>query len=277
MSQAYKKTMTKLFWSINFGLILFMMSACGSEKVRENTRLTERDVTYQKGLALFNASKYAESAPFFLKLSQSSVEQYDEIYNSSLWNLSLIYEKFGEFDKAVFALQELERRHSPTISVFKIQLSLMKNYIRLDNKLMALEIRKKVDATIPVNSYPLSEIYFSIADNTFFNYDISMIEELKFLGEIEKYFIFVMESKNSSFNSRATDLLIGLYDGFFKAFNNDAFNDKFKRTLSIELLEQLRRFDNYKLNDLNLNPKTISKFSSYSVDKQKILTDWLHR
>lgn len=278
MSQAYKKTTIKSFSLIRFLFMFLFLFSCASHKViRQERRLTEREVIYQKGLALFNISKYAEAAPFFLKVSQASVDQQDEIYNSSLWNLTLIYEKFGDFDKSVLALQELERRRPTTISIFKIQLSLIKNYIRLGNKKVALEIRKKIDSSSPLDHYSLNEIYFSIAENTSFNFDLQMVEELQFLGEIEKYFIFAMESKQSAVNVRATELLTALYDGFFKALEKDSFNYDFKKALAVELLEQLRRFEIYKLDDTNLNENTISKFSAYSVEKQKILTDWLHQ
>lgn len=267
----------KLFRSISLFLFpLLLLLSCATKGTLNSVPLSPREVTYQKGLLLFNVSKYAEAAAFFLKISQNPNDPYDEIYNSSLWNLSLIYEKFGDFDKSVFALQELEKRRPSSISLFKIRLALMKNYIRLGNKKVALEIRKQIDSSLPVSHYSLSDIYFSAAENTSFNFDLQMLQELQFLGEIQKYFVFVMESKDVSVNARATDLLMGLYDVFFKAFEKDSFNYEFKKSLAIELLEQLRRFNHYKLDDLNLNMKTMARFSAYSNKKQKYLTDWLH-
>lgn len=267
----------KLFKSISLFLFLLVsLFSCATKGPLNNVALSPREMTYQKGLLLFNALKYAEAASFFLKISQNPNDPNDEIYNSSLWNLSLIYEKFGDFDKAVFALQELEKRRSSSISLFKIQLALMKNYIRLGNKKVALEIRKQIDSSLPVSHHSLSDIYFSVAENTNFNFDLQMLQELQFLGEIQKYFVFVMESKDVAVNARATELLMGLYDVFFKAFEKDSLNYEFKKSLAIELLEQLRRFDHYKLDDLNLNMKTMVRFSAYSNEKQKFLTDWLH-
>jgi tetratricopeptide (TPR) repeat protein len=260
-------------------IIAGLVVSCSSNQkvVREERRLTEREVTFQKGLALFNISKYIESAGFFMKVTQNPLSDSDEIYHTSLWCLSIIYEKHGDFDKAILALQELKVRKPSTISLFKIQLSLMKNYIRVGNNKMASEIRKQIDTSFPLDRYGINEIYFSIAENVNFNYDLSMLEELQFLGEVQKYFIYVMESKEPVLNEKSTELLITLYDGFFKAIEKDSFNNDFKKSLVIELLEQMRRFDRYKLDDLNLNPKTISKFSLYSIKKEQFLTDWLHQ
>ena len=277
MSQAYKKTTPRLFWSISFALIFLWLCSCTTQTERKEAQLTSREMTFQKGLLLFNISKYAEAAPFFLKISQNALSPSDEIYNSSLWNLTVIYEKFGDYDKAVLALHELEERQPSAISLFKIQLSLMKNYTRLNNRKITSEIKSKIDASLPVNRYSLSEIYFSVAENTGFNFDLQMLQELQFLGEIQKYFVFVMESKDISVNARATELLIYLYDTFLKAIEKDSYNNEFRRAIAIELLSQLRKFDHYKLDRINLNMKTIAKFSVYSIEKQKYLTDWLHQ
>jgi hypothetical protein len=273
MSQAYKKMLRKLQLLNKLILCFLFLASC---VVRQERRLTEREVIYQKGLSLFSSSKYLESAAFFLKVAQNPEDDSDELYNSSLWNLSLVYERYGEFDKSILALQELERRKPATISLFKIQLSLMKNYIRIGNQKVSDDYRKKIDNTSPIDRYGINEIYFSLLENVSFNYDQVMVEELKFLGDTQKYFIFIMEKKTPSLSDKATELLITLYDGFFIALERDTFNRQFKKTLAIELLEQLRRFDYYKLDEPQLNLKTIAKFSHYSNEKQKYLTKWLY-
>ena len=43
------------------------------------------------------------------------------------------------------------------------------------------------------------------------------------------------------------------------------------------LLDVLRKFDQYKLNDLNLDMKTVAHFSVYADKKQKQIVDWLYK
>lgn len=259
--------------------ILFLVSCqtLSRSDSNEPVRLTEREVVFQKGLALYENNKFSESAPFFLKVTQSNLGPNDEVYDMSLWKLAGIYEKFGDFEKAVLSLLELEKRRPLAIPLFRIQLALAKNYIRLENKTLALKIEQEIDQSQPARTHSLSEIYVALEENSNFNYDHLIIEELQFLGEVQKYFLFIMESHETPLNQKATDLLIHIYDGFFNRFSQNTMSYLFKRSLSIELLEQLRKFDTYKLNTMNINPYTVSKFSNYSDEKQKFLTDWLHQ
>lgn len=259
--------------------VLFLVSCqtLSRSDSNEPVRLTEREVVFQKGLALYENNKFSESAPFFLKVTQSSLGPNDEVYDMSLWKLAGIYEKFGDFEKAVLSLLELEKRRPLAIPLFRIQLALAKNYIRLENKTLALKIEQEIDQSQPARTHSLSEIYVALEENSNFNYDHLIIEELQFLGEVQKYFLFIMESHETPLNQKATDLLIHIYDGFFNRFSQNTMSYLFKRSLSIELLEQLRKFDTYKLNTMNINPYTVSKFSNYSDEKQKFLTDWLHQ
>lgn len=280
MLKTFCSTSKKFLRSINFiavgGLLLFSCQSFAPKNRSEQPRLTERDVVFQKGLALFDNQKFEESSVFFLKVTQSNLGSNDEVYNTSLWKLSTIYEKFGQYEKAVLALLEIEKRQSKNIPLFRIQLALAKNYIRLENKDLAFKIEQQVDQSKPTRNYSLHEIYTALEENSNFNYDHLILEELQFLGEIQKYFIFVMESSEAPLNQKTTELLIHIYDGFFKRFSSTTTNYEFKKALSIELLEQLRKFDFYKLNTINIYPYTISKFSNYTAEKQKFLTDWLH-
>lgn len=281
MSKALKIISNKWPLLIKYGLlVVFLMFgiSCQTPKIETSRpRLTERELIYEKGKALFENGNYRESSVFFLKVTQSSLGPEDEVYNQSLWKLVMVYEKSGDFEKAILALLELENRKSIQIPLFHVQLALAKNYLRLENKDLAFKIEKEIDRSAPARNYSLKEIYAALEQNSDFNYDHLIIEELQFLGKIQKYYIFVMESSESSINQNATDLLIHIYDGFFKVLAKDTTNPGFKKNLSIELLEQLRKFDLYKLSTININPYTISKFSNYSEQKQKFLIDWLHQ
>lgn len=260
-----------------YSLILFSCQHLSVCREAEPPRLTEREVIFQKGLALFENEKFVESAGFFLKVTQTNLGPDDDIYNTSLWKLSTVYEKTGEHEKAVLALLELEKRKPGKLPLFRLQLALEKNYIRLENKELAFKIGQEIDQSNPAQQYSLQDIYIALEENSNFNYDHLIIEELQFLGQIQKYFIYIMESQEAPLNQKATDLLLHIYDGFFVKFNGTSVSYQFKKTLSIELLEQLRKFDIYKLSSINVNPYTISKFSKYNTEKQKFLTDWLHQ
>lgn len=283
MLKIYKKISIKsLPLSKYFLLILTFvflgLSSCQlfSEKKIEH-HLTEREELYEKGLALFNLSKYSEASLFFLKVTQVALSDQDEVYNNSLWHLSFIYEKYGEFDKAIFAVSELESRRPLALSPLMLRLSLMKNYIRVANFKMAFDIRKKIDSSIAKGQVGSSEVFKSLYESTQFNYDLMMKEELQFLGEIQKYFIQIMESNDQNLNEKTTNLLITLYNVFFKALEKDQFKIDFRKLIAAELLDQLRRFDGYKLDYSDSNKKTIDQFSKYSQKKQKYLIDWLHK
>lgn len=258
-------------------LVLTSCQIVQVDRSSEPTRLTERELVYQKGLALFENEKYAESSVFFAKVTQSNLGPNDSVYNESLWKLSSIYEKMGEAEKAILALLELEKRKPTEIPLFRIQLALEKNYLRLENKELAFKIGQEIENSNVAQNYSLQEIYQALEENSKFNYDHLILEELQFLGQIQKYFVYVMESQEAPINQKATELLIQIYEGFFKKFNSSSLNYSFKRTLSIDLLDRLRKFDYYKMNSNNLNPNTISKFSKYNNEKQNFLTDWLHQ
>ena len=262
--------MISLLKFLSLGFFLWSCQSTPTSPI--NDRLTERDITFQKGLALVNQDHYAEAAPFFLKISQNSEGPDDETYSQSVWQLSQIYEEFGHYEKAVLALIELENRNAAKVSLLSVRFSLIKNYIRLGNRTKAAEIKNKLLFNDSIKS-----LYTSLDETTHFKYDHSMIEELQYLGEIQRYFIFVMESKQGPMNEAATSKLIYFYETFLHLLNKDSLNLVLKKTIAIELLEQLRKFELYKLNEINLNPNTIAKFSNFSAEKQKFITDWLHQ
>ncbi len=62
-------------------LVLFSCQHLSVSHKNEPTRLTEREVVFQKGLALFENEKFTESAGFFLKVTQTNLGADDEVYN----------------------------------------------------------------------------------------------------------------------------------------------------------------------------------------------------
>ncbi|MBC7420425.1 MAG: hypothetical protein H7328_06815 [Bdellovibrio sp.] len=270
--------MTNWFLLISVIVTSLTFTSCSYfSETHEVQPMTERDYAYEKGKAFFDAQEYEKSLPFFLKISRQPPGLKDNHYENSLWNLSVAFEKLGSPEKALLTLQELKKVNRGTISLFKIQLAEMKNHFRVLNDYQAYEVRKEIDATQPLVRYNKQEIYEGLAATTMLNYDYLVLEELEFVAETQKYFVYVMESNQEPVNSQATDLLISIGDRTYELLNKDALNRDFRRKVAESLLDFLRRFDRYKIDDLNLNLKTVSKFSVYSEKKQKLITEWLHQ
>ena len=239
--------------------------------------MTQREYAYEKGKALFDAQEYEYALPFFLKISKQPASLKDSLYEKSLYNLSVIFEKMGSPEKALLTLQELKKTNQATISLFRIQLAEMKNNFRVSNDFKAIEVRKQIDESQPLVRYSIDSIYDDLVETTILNYDRLILEELDFIAEIQKYFVYVMESNAAPSNAKATDLLISICDKAYTLLDQETLKPEFRRKIAESLLDLLRRFDRYKIDDLNINLKTISKFSIYSEKKQKQITDWLHK
>lgn len=254
------------------------MASCSLFSSREAAKpLSEREYIFEKGNALFSAEEYEYSLPFFLKISRQNANEKDDLYERSLWNLSVVYEKTGSPEKAILALQELKKFNQSTYSLFRIQLAEMKNDFRINNDSQAYLVRTQIDQSRPLDQYSLSDIYADLVSTTTLNYDRLILEELKFMSEAQKYFVYVMESKPSPINAEATDLLIAVSDRTYRLLSKETLDLQFRRKIAESLLDFLRRFDRYKIDDLNLNLNTISKFSLYSAKTQKLITEWLHK
>jgi len=237
--------------------------------------LTERELLYEKGNALLLAQEYSKAEDLFLSLTGTRMAKPDAPYDLSLWNLSVINEKQGHPEKAILILRQL--LDSQHLSTFAVKAALMKNYFRVDNKAEALKYKKLLDAENPKMTVAAPALYSDLIETLDLNYDHLLLQELDYVGEIQKYLIYVMEQNDSNKNERATDTLIAVYDRAASVLNRDTATPEFKKKVAISLLNNLHRFDLLKLNDLNLNFKTIAKFSNYSEKKQKQITDWLYK
>lgn len=237
--------------------------------------LTEREILFEKAKALMIAHEYAKAEDLFLSLTGAGVESPDKVYDQSIWNLALINDKKGKPDKAILlALQILNTKH---FSNFKVKALLMKNYFRIDNPNEALRYKKMLDAENPKLTVAANDLYYELVDTLDLNYDHLLLQELAYVNEIQKYLVFVMEQNDSSKNEKVTDLLISIYDASSSLLTKDVVQPPFKKKLAIALLDNLRRFDLIKLNDTNLNQKTVVRFSKYAEQKQNQITDWLYR
>lgn len=239
--------------------------------------VNEREVLFEKATALLQAEKYTKAEPLFLSLTAEPTAELDPIYDLSLWNISLIYDKLALPEKAILALDLLRERKSTYILEFTINAALMKNYFLVGNKLVALKYKKLLDQENPKTSISADILYVNLVKILNLNYDQLVLQELDYVGEIQKYLLFVMEQNDSNTNRQATELLISIYQQSYALTKKDSLQIDFKKKILISLLDKLRSFNLYKLNDLNINLKTVSKFSNFAENLEKQITDRLHQ
>lgn len=270
-------------WNSVLTLLFAILSGCtfwetapqrAGDTVARTQRLAQAD-------ELFTAGRLDEAYPLYLRLTETpssakgsmSGAAYDSVYGPALWKLALLYEKRDESEKALLALAELDRRGDAPVSETALRLARMKNHFRVGNDSEALNIARELDRDFKLGYVPLYDLAESLNLIAVPAHDHRLPAELKFLGEVQKYFIFVMESDLTPENADLTTRLIEDYDRFFAALANGLFSDAFKRGIAVSLLDQLRRFDRYRLEDPGPNPATISRFSAYSRDRQQTLTE----
>lgn len=278
LSKSLNQTFTcTCLYVVAVTLTVTMISSCVIvPRTPEGPRpLTEREMLYEKGNALLLAHEYSKAEVLFLSLTGQHMQNPDAPYDMSLWSLSTIYDKNGFPERSVLILLPLLK--SEYISQFKVKAALMKNYFLLNNPTEAMKYKKMLDAENPKMTVAANALYYDLIETLDLNYDHLLLQELDYVGEIQKYLIFVMEQNESKKNEKVTELLTSIYDKSYEMLAKDSVNPEFKKKIAISLLNNLRRFDLLKLNDLNINPKTVSKFSLYAEKKQKQITGWLHQ
>lgn len=259
--------------------MVFTSSGCTylQEEVVTVREPSDREKLFFTAEKFFINNEDEAAKPIYFKITRNNEGSFDPIYDKSLWRLVQIYENDDESAKALLTLDELDKRDTSTVPKSKIRFAQIKNHFRVTNYYQAERIRKELDQQYRDRTLSLFEIYEALAETTDLTYDHNILEELKFMGEVQKYFIFVMESDMSPENERLTEKLIQNYDRFFAALKSPATSDEFKKQLSISLLDQLRKFDLYQMEDEPTNPKTMKRFTKYSDQQQKKLTESLHK
>ncbi len=257
-------------------MFLLVFSGCaffGSTTIS----LNEREMLFEKGKALVAAEEFSKAEPFFLSLTAEPITKSDSIYDLSLWNISLIYTKLSLPEKSILALNLLKQQKSEFVSTFIINAALMKNYFLVDNKLVALKFKKMLDEENPKTAIGVKTLFTNLQQILNLNYDQFILQELDFLGEIQKYLLYVIEQNDFIINRQAVELLISKYERIYSLTLNDRLGNAFKEKILISILDKLRQFNLYKLNDININLKTVAKFSRFSEKMEMQITDRLHR
>ncbi|MEQ1723248.1 MAG: hypothetical protein ABL930_08725 [Pseudobdellovibrio sp.] len=281
MLKAYKKTSKISVLWVNFLLLnsFFALTACSyfQEEVAIVKEPTEREKLFYSAEKFYLLNNDEAAKPIYFKITRNTEGSFDPIYDKSLWRLIKIYEKADEAEKALLTLDELDKKGTSSIPKIKIQFSQIKNHFVVTNSYQAERIRKDIDKQYRDRIISLYELYDGLIDSTELAFGRHVLEELKFLGEVQKFFVFVMESNMTPENERLTERLIQNYEKFFAALNNSQASPQFKKELSISLLDQLRKFDQYKIDDTNYNPKTMLRFTKYSEKQQKKITESLSK
>ena len=169
-------------WFIFF-FILFGCAFFNNSEVVPN----EREVMFEKANVLLQADQYAKAEPLFLSLTAEPTAKLDPIYDLSLWNISLIYDKFALPEKAILALDLLRERKSTYVLEFTVNAALMKNYFLVGNKLVALKYKKLLDDENPKTSISADILYSNLRQTLNLNFDQLVLQELDYIGEIQKY------------------------------------------------------------------------------------------
>ncbi len=270
MSQVYRKISIALILSAS---LILTSCAFNREKSLLPRALTEREQMFASAEDFYARGDFESAKTLYFRLSRNVSGKYDAVYDQSLWRLVKIYEKSDESEKALLSLDELSIRKSSTISANKIKFAQMKNNFRVANLYQANIIKKEIDEAYRTEALDLEEVFEILIDSTDLTYDHRMLEELLFLGEIQKYFVFVMESQLAPENEQLTDHLIKNYEHFFSLLKRSNLSLEFKKKLSISLLDQLRKFDRYKIDGDGTGAETLLRFLNYSEPKQKILIE----
>ncbi|MEK6629073.1 MAG: hypothetical protein AABY53_10645 [Bdellovibrionota bacterium] len=264
-------------------LISCCLTSCAlfdsTEGAGEIKPLSEREQLLLEAQKNFKNNNLAEAKTTLLRLSLFRDGTIDPVYDQTLWYLAQIYEKNNESEKAILSLNELALRKSNILPKTKINLALMKNQYRINNFKQAQLIKKQLDENFKSNMLSLSELYDYLIETTELMYNSHLHEDLIFLGEVQKYFIYVMESPLAPQNADLTDRLINMYEPFFAILKRDSQSKDFKKNLSISLYDQLNKFDRYRMDETESGsaPSAVTRFAAYCEKQKKFLIEGFYQ
>lgn len=249
-----------------------LATACSSTGTLRHKPHTERELLFDNAESLYESGRFDEAFPLYIRLSRTPEGSFDPVYDESMWRLASLYEKNDAPEKALLCLSDLTDRPGSSISDYRIHLAQARNYYRVDNRTEALNLLHGINADFERGYLTLDDLAGYLPEATQFVYDRHIPAELMYLGRIQKYFIFIMESEHPEAENLA-DHLISVYDRFFTSLQSAILSDEYKRRISILLYDQLQHFDVYQLEGYSENSAAIRKFSTYSAEKQKQLVE----
>ncbi|MBY0452402.1 MAG: hypothetical protein K2P92_05145 [Bdellovibrionaceae bacterium] len=237
--------------------------------------LTEREQDFNQAEEYEKIKKYDDALSIYFKITRDTFQERDLIYDRSLLGIARIYEMTDQSEKAILALNELQKVKSAVISSPALQIALMKNHYRVTNYYQAQKIKTELDNDYKLQSISAQALFEALFNQTQPYFDRHIFDELLFIGDVQKYFIFVMETGNSDQPEMMSSLLELYYEKFLAQLDNSLLNDDIKKKLIISLMDQLTKFDRYKQLDNSTTPSPLNKFSKFAADKKRLLTERL--
>lgn len=153
-------------------------------------------------------------------------------------------------------------------------MAIIKNHFRVANYYQARTIRAEIDADYKSRKIYLQDLFQALYYQTDLYLDHHLLDELLFIGEVQKFFVYVIESDLQPESDKATDLLILYYKKFIAQLDNSVLAPELKKNLLVSLINQLNRFDRYKVEG-NAPPSNFNRFSNFANESQRKLTERL--
>ena len=274
------KLSTKFKYKFTCGYVLIFLTSCSLWQVEPEPQPvkappTQRELLFEQAEKYYEAGRFDVALPLYFKIAREPAPEGDSIYDKSLFSLAELYEKNDQPEKSILALNELLKRDNIGFARTKIKFMLIKNHFRITNYYQARKIKAGIDEEYKISAVSLNELYQALYYGTTLYYDRRLFDELSFLGEIQKYFVYVMESGLAPENEKITDLIILYYSRFITQLDKDILSNDIKKKLTISLLDQLGKFDKYLLIGQQDNLTQLKRFAKYSENQQKILTERL--
>jgi hypothetical protein len=251
-------------------------------KAPKEEKLTVPEIIKKERLNLFDLAegklkeeKLAEALELYLKITREAHNTKDIVYDKSLLRIAEIYEKTDQSEKSILALEELNLRNTPLLDPASKLVLLMKNHYRVTNYHQADQLRSELNQLYKARKIGLTEIYKALFYQTDLYYDRHILDESEFVGNLQKFFVYVMESDMTEEAEKLTDLLIHYYNGFLNKLDSPQLSGELKKKLIISLLDQFGKFDRYKLTDTRDEVSQLQRFSSFAEQQQRKLTERL--
>lgn len=283
MSKLSYKTIGKFALFSSFA---FCISACSLLTVDEEPApeiqvqapkpvLTEREQDFNQAEEFERLKKYDDALSIYFKITRDTFQERDLIYDRALLGIARIYEMTDQSEKAILALNELQKVKSGVISSPALQIALMKNHYRVTNYYQAQKIKADLDNEYKLQNLSTQALFEALFNQTQPYFDRHIFDELLFIGDVQKYFIFVMESGRSDQPEMMSNLLQLYYEKFLAQLDNHLLNEDVKKKLIISLMDQLTKFERYTQLDNSTTPSPLNKFSKFAADKKRLLTERL--
>lgn len=264
--------------------VTLMTSACSllptekaapteSEKVLEQIK-NEREFLLKEGDRLYSEAQFDSALNFYFKIVRDPHDENDIVYDKALLGLARLYEKSDQSEKAILAYDELLKRNTPVLNKITLRLALMKNHFRVTNYYQARQVKQEIDREYKSQNISLQELYQTLYYHSYLQYDRHILDEAIFIGELQKYFVYVIESDLYEESEKLTDLLILYYENFLAQFDNSILSAEIKKKLAVLLLDQLGRFERYKMPQQDEQTQ-LSRFSKFAETNKLKLTERL--